>query len=81
MNLEFLYLMVMLSVFLLAHLLFRQPVSLSMVLGAVAASLVSGHGIPLRHLFEGTFTYIDTILIISTAMSYRPSRNPAPWPP
>ena len=70
MNLEFLYLMVMLSVFLLAHLLLRQPVSLSMVLGAVAASLVSGHGIPLRHLFEGTFTYIDTILIISTAMLF-----------
>jgi TRAP-type C4-dicarboxylate transport system permease large subunit len=69
-NLEFLYLMVMLSVFLLANLLLKQPVSLSMVLGALAASLVSGHGIPLRHLFEGTFTYIDTILIISTAMLF-----------
>ena len=70
MNLEFLYLLVMLVVFLTANLVFKQPVSLSMVLGAVAAALVSGHGIPLRHLFEGTFTYIDTILIISCAMLF-----------
>ena len=60
----------MLGVFLLGNFLLKLPVSLSMVLGAVAGALVGGEGIPLRHLFEGTFTYIDTILIIATAMIF-----------
>ena len=41
-----------------------------MILGAIAGALVAGEGIPVRHLFEGCFTYIDTILIISTAMLF-----------
>ena len=57
----------MLGVFLLGNLLCKLPVSLSMILGAIAGALVAGEGIPVRHLFEGCFTYIDTILIISTA--------------
>ena len=60
----------MLAVFLLANLLAKLPVSISMVLGAVAGALAGGQGIPLRHLFEGTFTYLDTILIISAAMLF-----------
>ena len=60
----------MLAVFLLANLLFKLPVSVSMILGAVVGALVGGQGIPLRHLFEGTFTYVDTMLIISTAMLF-----------
>lgn len=60
----------MLGVFLLANLLFKLPVSVSMILGAVAGALVGGEGVPLRHLFEGTFAYVDTCLIISTAMLF-----------
>lgn len=60
----------MLGVFLLANLLFKLPVSISMILGALAGSLIGGQVIPLRHLFEGTFTYVDTMLIISTAMLF-----------
>ena len=60
----------MLGVFLLGNLLCKLPVSLSMILGAIAGALVAGEGIPVRHLFEGCFTYIDTILIISTAMLF-----------
>lgn len=60
----------MLGVFLLGNLLCMLPVSLSMILGAIAGALVAGEGIPVRHLFEGCFTYIDTILIISTAMLF-----------
>ena len=60
----------MLAVFLLANLLVKLPVSISMVLGAVAGALAGGQGIPLRHMFEGTFTYLDTILIISAAMLF-----------
>lgn len=60
----------MLGSFLLANLLLKLPVSISMVIGAVAGALVGGEGIPLRHLFEGTFTYVDTMLIISSAMLF-----------
>lgn len=60
----------MLGSFLLANLLLKFPVSISMVIGAVAGALVGGEGIPLIHLFEGTFTYVDTMLIISSAMLF-----------
>lgn len=70
MDIELLCLLAMLAVFLLSNLLAKLPVSLSMMLGAIAGALVGGQGIPLRHLFEGTFTYVDTMLIISTAMLF-----------
>lgn len=60
----------MLLVFLVANMIIKLPVSISMVAGAIAGALIAGEGIPIRHLFEGTFTYIDTILIISTAMLF-----------
>ncbi len=70
MDLELICLLSMLAVFLLSNLLFKLPVSVSMILGAIVGALVGGQGIPLRHLFEGTFTYVDTMLIISTAMLF-----------
>lgn len=60
----------MLLVFLVANMIIKLPVSISMVAGAIVGALIAGEGIPIRHLFEGTFTYIDTILIISTAMLF-----------
>lgn len=70
MDIELICLLAMLGSFLLANLLLKLPVSISMVIGAVAGALVGGEGIPLRHLFEGTFTYVDTMLIISSAMLF-----------
>jgi GntP family gluconate:H+ symporter len=69
-DIELICLLAMLGVFLLSNLLLKLPVSISMVLGALAGAIVSGEGIPLRHLFEGTFTYVDTMLIISSAMLF-----------
>ena len=70
MDIELICLLVMLGAFLLANLLLKLPVSLSMIIGAVAGALVAGDGIPLRHIFEGSFAYLDTFLIISTAMLF-----------
>lgn len=70
MQIELITFLVMLGVFLLGNFLIKLPVSLSMAAGAIAGALVAGEGIPLRHLFEGTFVYMDTILIISTAMIF-----------
>lgn len=48
----------------------KLPVSISMVLSAVIGALVGGQGIPLRHLVEGTFSYVDTVLVITCAMIF-----------
>ncbi len=50
--------------------LLKLPVSISMVLGSIAGALVGGHGVPISQLVEGTFGYIDTILVIATAMIF-----------
>lgn len=70
MEFELVIFLVMLGVFLLGNFLLKLPVSLSMAAGAIAGALVGGECIPLRHLFEGTFVYMDTVLIISMAMIF-----------
>ncbi len=50
--------------------LLKLPVSISMVLGSIAGALVGGYGVPISQLVEGTFGYIDTILVIATAMIF-----------
>lgn len=70
MDIELVVLLCMLGSFLVCNVLFKLPVSLSMAIGAIVGALVGGYGIPARHLFEGTFTYIDTVLIIATAMIF-----------
>ncbi len=69
-QIELIVLLVMIGSFLIANMLLKLPVSLSMMLGAVLGTLVGGEGIPLRHLFEGAFVYLDTMMIIATAMIF-----------
>lgn len=49
---------------------FKLPVSISLVGAAIVGALIGGEGIPLRHLVEGTLGYLDTLLIIATAMVF-----------
>jgi len=70
MTTELLTFVAMIGVFLLGCFLCKLPVSISMVLSAIAGSLVGGKGIVLRHLVEGMFAYVDTILVIVTAMIF-----------
>lgn len=60
----------MIAVFMGSAFFLKFPVSISMVLASVAGGLVGGHGIPVSDLVEGTFGYIDTILVIATAMIF-----------
>jgi len=60
----------MVATFMLGCFLAKLPVSVSMMLAAVVGALIGGEGIPLRHLVEGTFSLIDTILVIATAMIF-----------
>jgi len=70
MSIELITFIVMIAVFLLGCFAAKLPVSISMVLSAISGALVAGHGIPLRHLVEGMFSYVDTILVIATAMIF-----------
>jgi len=61
---------VMVGVFLFAAFYKHQPIGISLLFGAIAGSIVSQNGLPIRHLVEGIFTYFDPILIIFTAMLF-----------
>ena len=78
MSIELITFIVMLGVFLVGCFACKLPVSLSMVLSSISGVIVGGFigGLDLtlmdalRHLVEGMFSYVDTILVISTAMVF-----------
>ena len=70
MQLELIIFIAMVSVFAAGCFAFKLPVSVSMVAAAITGALISGNGVPIRHLIEGTFGYLDTILVIATAMIF-----------
>ncbi len=67
---ELIILLSMLSVFALSVFLFKIPSGVGLTLAAIAGALVGGQGIPIRHLVEGSFGYLDAVLIIATAMIF-----------
>jgi len=69
-QLQLIIFILMVGVFIAGCFLLKLPVSISMVAAAITGALVSGNGIPIRHLVEGTFGYLDTILVIATAMIF-----------
>lgn len=70
MTTELIAFLVMVGVFLLGCFLCKLPVSLSMVVASVAGAIAGGQGLALRHLVEGMFAYVDTIMVIATAMIF-----------
>ena len=70
MNLQLIIFLVMAAVFIVGCFLLKLPVSVSMMLSAIAGALVGGERFPVRHFVEGSFSYIDTILIICGAMVF-----------
>lgn len=67
---ELIIFLVMIGIFMLGCFLAKLPVGVAMMLSAIGGCLVGGQGIPIRHLVEGTFSYVDTILVIATAMVF-----------
>ncbi|MCE1206560.1 MAG: TRAP transporter large permease subunit [Spirochaetia bacterium] len=70
MSQEFFIFVVMVGVFAAGTFALKWPVAVSMLLASVAGALAGGFGVPIRHLVEGTFGYVDTILTIATAMIF-----------
>lgn len=56
--------------FVVAALALRWPVGLSLALGAIAGALLAGAGVPVRHLVEGSFAFLDIVLMIASAMIF-----------
>ncbi len=48
----------------------RLPISLSLASSAVLLALGAGRGLPLEHLVEGMFSYLDVALVLITAMIF-----------
>ncbi len=70
MNAELLVLIAMMALFAIAVFIEKFPIGISLALASIAGALLSGFGVPLRHLVEGSISYLDPILIIVTAMIF-----------
>lgn len=70
MGTELLTLVVIMVVFVVGSFVVKLPIGLAMVAAAMGGTLVAGFGLPFHHLVEGAFGYIDTILVIATAMIF-----------
>jgi len=64
------YTIVMVGVFAIASFAFKQPIAVALAIAAIIGALVSGNGVPIDQLVEGSFGYLDTILIIFCAMIF-----------
>ena len=69
-SIELLYFLVMVGIFAFCIFKYKLPVGLAMVLSATSGTLISRFGIPIHHLVEGSFNYLNTILVIATAMIF-----------
>lgn len=70
MRIELIIFIIMLVTFFGCSFGLKLPVSIGMMLAAVIGGIVGTKSLPIRHLVEGTFSYIDTILVITTAMVF-----------
>jgi TRAP-type C4-dicarboxylate transport system permease large subunit len=70
MPIEMTILLSMLVMFVLGVFWFKLPSGVALGFAAVAGALVAGEGLPIRHLVEGMFGYLDAVLIIATAMIF-----------
>lgn len=48
----------------------RWPIGVSLAVAAWVGAAVNGDLLPVRHLIEGAFSYLDPILVIATAMIF-----------
>src|SRR3989339_997855 len=70
MSIELLILIAMLAAFAISVFFLKLPAGVSLMLAAITGALVDGEGLPVRHLVEGSFGFLEAILIISTAMIF-----------
>lgn len=67
---EGLYTLIMIFVFAWGAFAWDLPIAVALALAAVAGALAGGQWLPIRHLVEGQFGYLNTILVIGSAMIF-----------
>lgn len=67
---EGLYTLAMVGSFVFGAFALKLPIAVALGAAAAVGALAAGEGFPVRHFVEGTFGYLDTILIIATAMIF-----------
>jgi gluconate:H+ symporter, GntP family len=67
---ELIILICMLTAFAVGVFFIKIPAGVSLMIAAIVGSVAGGEGLPVRHLVEGGFGFLDAILIISTAMIF-----------
>jgi TRAP-type C4-dicarboxylate transport system permease large subunit len=70
MSIELIILICMLSTFAVSIFFLKMPAGVALMLAAIVGGLIGGQGIPVRHLVEGGFGFLEAIMIISTAMIF-----------
>ncbi len=73
MDFELIVFLVMVGIFMISCFKFNTPVGIAMMLSSMGGLVVGTKGFDYRHLIEGGFAYIDTILVIATAMLFMKS--------
>lgn len=69
-SIEFIIFLAMIVTFLVLTFGFKSPASIGMVAAAIVGGVIGTKSFPLRHLVEGMFSYVDTILVITCAMIF-----------
>ena len=64
------YTLLMIGVFAFGAFAWNLPIAVAMAMATIVGALAAGEGVPIRHLVEGEFGYINTILVIATAMMF-----------
>jgi gluconate:H+ symporter, GntP family len=70
MPVELIILLSMLAAFVAGVFVLKLPSGVALILASVIGALAGGYGVPVRHLVEGSFGYLDAVLIIATAMIF-----------
>ena len=69
-DVEFFYFLLLVGSFIVCVFAFKLPASVLMVAAAFLTLIASGNGLNIRHLVEGSFGFLDTILVIVSAMVF-----------
>ena len=64
------YALLMIGTFAFGAFAWKLPIAVAMALSAIVGALAGGVGFPVRHLVEGAFGYINTIMVIGAAMIF-----------
>ena len=67
---ELIIFLLMVGSFMLSCFVFKLSAGIGMVIAAIVGALAGGMGFPVAQFVEGTFAFLDTILVIAAAMIF-----------